>query len=56
MNTAVSQLSDFIGEPINEFTVKGISKNKEHSHQWYIACNKEGLDEKAVAKKLDEYL
>jgi hypothetical protein len=56
MNTAISQLSDFIGEPINEFTVKGLSKNKNHCHQWYIACDKLGLSEHEIAIKLDEYL
>lgn len=56
MNTAISQLSDFLGEPINEYTVKGISKHKAHSHLWYIACDKEGLDEKEIAAKLDEFL
>jgi hypothetical protein len=56
MNTAITQLSDFIGEPINEYTVKGLSKNKSHSHQWYIACDKLGLNEKEIANKLDEYL
>ncbi len=56
MNTAISQLSDELGEPINEYTVKGISANGKHSHHWYIACDKKGLNEKEIAIKLDRFL
>jgi hypothetical protein len=56
MNKAVSKLSDELGEPINEFTVKGVSKNGVHSHVWHLACDKKGLSEKTVAQKLDAFL
>lgn len=56
MNTAISMLSDELGAPINEYTVKGITKNNRHMHKWYIACDKKGLSEKEIAAKLDAYL
>lgn len=56
MNTAISMLSDELGAPINEYTVKGISKNGKHIHEWYIACDKPGLDPKEIARKLDAYI
>lgn len=56
MNKAVSMLSDRIGEPINEYTVKGISENGRHSHRWYIACDKTGINEKEAAELLDGFL
>lgn len=56
MNTAISMLSDDLGVPINEYTVKGISANGKHSHHWYIACDKKGLNEKEIAMKLDRFL
>lgn len=56
MNTAITMLSDHIGEPINEFTVKGSSKGGKHSHHWYIACDKKGLNESELAVLLDGYL
>jgi len=56
MNHAISMLSDTLGEPINEFTVKGLSNNGKHSHHWYIACDKKGLNEVKTAELLDQYL
>ncbi|MBL7836535.1 MAG: GH3 auxin-responsive promoter family protein [Bacteroidetes bacterium] len=56
MNTAISKLSEDIGSPITEYTVKGISKNSKHEHKWFIACDKTGLDPKQIADKLDRYL
>jgi hypothetical protein len=56
MNEAVSMLSDTLGSPINEFTVKGHSANGQHSHHWYIGCDKEGLDEEYVKELLDQNL
>jgi hypothetical protein len=56
MNQAISRLSDTLGAPINEYTVKGQSHNGRHSHHWYIACDKTGLDEKMVSQLLDKNL
>lgn len=56
MNTATSKLSDVLGVPINEYTVKGHTENGKHSHHWYIACDKPDLNPIEVAKKLDEFL
>ena len=56
MNEAVSKLSDLIDTPINEFTVKGLSHQNTHSHQWFIACDKPNLNEVDVARQLDEFL
>lgn len=56
MNRAISMLSDELNEPINEYTVKGKSENGKHSHHWYIACDKPGLDPAETAAKLDKYL
>ncbi len=56
MNQAISMLSDTLGAPINEYTVKGKSDNGRHSHHWYIACDKQGLNPLKVKELLDEYL
>ncbi|MFM6982753.1 MAG: GH3 auxin-responsive promoter family protein [Chitinophagaceae bacterium] len=56
MNTAISMLSDYLNTPINEFTVKGLTQNNKHSHHWYIACDKAGIDTEEVSRVLDSYL
>jgi hypothetical protein len=56
MNQAISMLSDALGAPINEFTVKGKSVNGQHSHHWYIACDKTDLNPNKVRDQLDQYL
>lgn len=56
MNTAISRLSDTLGTPINEYTVKGLTDNGIHSHVWHIACDKDGVEESKVAEILDKHL
>jgi hypothetical protein len=57
MNQAISMLSDTLDAPINEYTVKGKSDaNGKHSHHWYIACDKPGLDPQEVKILIDKYL
>ncbi len=56
MNKAIEKLSLTLNTPINEYTVKGISNDKTHSHQWYIACDKKDLDTQYVSTLLDKFL
>ena len=56
MNQAISMLSDDLGAPINEYTVKGLTVDGRHSHHWYIGCDKDGLNQAELAAKLDSYL
>lgn len=56
MNQAVINLSQWLDTPITEFTVKGLSENSEHLHQWFIACDKKVENIEAITKKLDELI
>lgn len=56
MNTAISKLSDTLNTPINEYTVKGITKGNTHEHHWHIACDRQDIDSKEISKLLDQYL
>ena len=56
MNKVISMISDEIQLSINEFTVKGLTNNGIHSHQWYLAIDNCTFSEIELAKKIDQYM
>jgi len=56
MNKGIERLSETLNVPINEYTVKGESEDKNHIHQWYIACNDKTVKPEEASALLDTYL
>jgi hypothetical protein len=56
MNKGIERLSETLNVPINEYTVKGESEDKNHVHQWYIACNDKSVKPEEASALLDTYL
>jgi hypothetical protein len=58
MDDAVESLNDNFTLNIKEFTVAAVKENDDYFHHWYFGLEelKDGLDEEAIRKHLDEHL
>lgn len=57
MNKAIHKLSEYINQPINEYTVFGTNHNFELGHEWYIGIEKElSIDVEKISTVFDEFL